>query len=58
MGSIRIGQSLRFREDMYSLLFVAFIRKEYFDACTSKQVETQEIAYESINSFQSDSSQE
>ena len=32
-GYIRIGRSLDFREDMYSLLFIAYVKDEYKNKC-------------------------
>ena len=32
-GELRLGKSFRFREDMYSLLFIGQVKPEYYEQC-------------------------
>ena len=36
-GPLRIGTPFSFREDMYSLMFIAFTKPEYKQACDDEE---------------------
>ena len=38
-GPVRIGKKLKLHEDMYSLMFVAFLKTEYKEACEREVLE-------------------